>query len=501
MKNTITPNIMVRMEGRFAALAFILALGVCLAPRVANANWAPTQYFPFSSFADNFDGSIEDDTPVTWKNSWRISMTAQGGDLVLSDPLPLGPELALGLNEVWKDGRRIMVKDTSIQAVIKLDNPNSFVGIYSRAQDGSGDGGAYVGNMFPDGEISVSRFGGERHSVKTPLDPVNGEVVLQFDTIGNRITLTAWDAQQPASVYSTTWTDLEGPRPMGFLGLGVGGGGPDALEGKVIVSHFKVERVQPFFVEDFADGDASDGNPVKWAPPGEFASGTTGRVVDGSYVLTATEPSSVWVEQPSSIGDVSIRAVVRGVSITSVANVIVLFARAQPEELGGASYWGSASPMGLQIAMTAADGTRTVMGHHIDWEFTLKPFKNDINMQLDVVDRKISLTAWVVGSKKPSPQLIGMAPAALPPGRVGFYTDAPEVAIRSFDAIRIANSVQPTMDWENSGGKTLRFTVPSGYVLQSRPTFESLEWSDVEGTGLIEIPTSDSAGFFQLRRR
>ena len=426
-------------------------------------------------------------------------MTAQGGDLVLSDPLPLGPELALGLNEVWKDGRRIMVKDTSIQAVIKLDNPNSFVGIYSRAQDGSGDGGAYVGNMFPDCEISVSRFCGERHSVKTPLDPVNSEVVLQFDTIGNQITLTAWNAQQPASVYSTTWTDLEGPRPMGFLGLGVGGGGPDALEGKVIVSHFKVERVQPFFVEDFADGDASDGNPVKWAPSVEFASGSTGTVVDRSYVLTTTEHTSVWVEQPSSIGDVSVRTVVRGLNLSALDNVIVLFARGQPEELGGGSYWGSVGPFGLHIAMTANDGTRTILGTKLDSSF--KPFKNDVNLQLDVVDRKISLTAWAIGSTKPSPQLIGMAPAALPPGRVGFFTNAPDIAIRSFDAIRIANSLQPTMDWENSGGKTLRFTVPSGYVLQSRQTFESLEWSDVEGTGLIEIPTSDSAGFFQLRRR
>jgi len=199
----------------------------------------------------------------------------------------------------------------------------------------------------------------------------------------------------------------------------------------------------PFFLEDFEDGNATDGNPVKWAPTSEFPAGSTGRVVDGSYVLTTTEPSSVWADQPASIGDVSIRAVVRGVSLTSVDNVIVLFARAQPEELGGGSYWGSVAPLGLHIAMTAADGSRTVMGTHIDSDFSLKPFRNDINVQFDVVGRKVSLTAWVVGSPKPSPQLTGEAPSALPPGRVGFYTDAPEIAIRSFDAIRIGDSVLP----------------------------------------------------------
>jgi hypothetical protein len=211
MKTTITPKTMVRIDGRFTALAFILTLGVFLVPRIANANWAPTLFFPYASFADNFDGSIEDDNPVTWKNSWQITMATQDGHLILSDPIPLGPELALGLNEVWKDGRRIMVKDTSIQAVIKLGNPNSFVGIYTRAQDGSGDGGAYVGNMFPDGEISVSSFGGARHSVKTPLKPVDSEVVLQFETIGNRIKLSAWDARRPTDVYSTSWTDADLP--------------------------------------------------------------------------------------------------------------------------------------------------------------------------------------------------------------------------------------------------------------------------------------------------
>ena len=140
----------------------ILTPGGFLAPQAARADWNPITFFPFESVADDFSGPIDNDDPITWKNSWGITMTAEEGDLVLSDPLPLGEELALGLNEVWKGGRRIIVADTSIQAVIRLGNASSFVGIYTRAQDSSGDSGSYVGNMFPDGEISVSSFGGER---------------------------------------------------------------------------------------------------------------------------------------------------------------------------------------------------------------------------------------------------------------------------------------------------------------------------------------------------
>ena len=30
---------------------------------------------------------------------------------------------------------------------------------------------------------------------------------------------------------------------------------------------------------------------------------------------------------------------------------------------------------------------------------------------------------------------------------------------------------------------------------------DSLQWNDVEGSDVVEIPTSDAAGFFQLRSR
>ena len=490
------------MTGISATLTLILTLGGSLAPQAARAEWNPITFCPFESVADDFSGPIDNDDPVTWKNSWGITMTAEEGDLMLSDPLPLGDEFALGLNEVWKDGRRIIVADTSIQAVIRLGNASSFVGIYTRAQDSSGDGGSYVGNMFPDGEISVSSFGGVRHSVNTPLDPLNSEVTLQFDTIGNKITLTAWETRRPKNIYSTTWTDEESQRPLGFLGLGVGGGGADSVEGEVIVRSFKITRVQPFFLEDFEDGDAGDGNPVTWALTSVSAPGSTGRVVNESYYLTAGGDSSVystvWAGDYPSIGDVSVRAIVRGLSMSGTDGTIVVFARQQPLELGRESYWGAVTPLGLHTGMNTGPSTRSILGTRGDT--SLNPFGKDTNVQLDVVGRRISFTVWPVGSRKPSsPQLSSTAPSALPSGRVGFSTNARQIKILSFDAIRIGNSLQPTLNWEQVDGNVLRFTIPEGYILQSSPTADSPQWSDVNGTGSIEVIASDPAKFFQLR--
>jgi hypothetical protein len=399
-------------------------------------NWNPLPFFPFDSdFVDDFNGPIDNDNPVTWHNTSWITMTAQEGSLILSDP-PLWFEgFALGLIEVWKNGRPIMVSDTSIQAVIRLGNSVSFVGIYTNTQDGTGDGDAYVGNIFPDGEIRVGSFNGEPHSVNTPLDPVNSDVVLQFDTIGDKITLSAWAVDKPGAIYSVTWTDEQGPRPLGYMGLGVGGGGHDAVNGEVMVRSFQVSRVRPFFLEDFEDGDASDGEPVTWAIQALDGAVGTGIVSDGSYVLTTTGRCTLVPDGFDSIGDVSIRTLVRGLSTESEG--IMAVAHLQPD--GRSAYLASVSEIG-HIALWYSTQTTTTLPNLITYmaDSSLNPFEKDLNVQFDVLGAELSLTVWALGSPKPSQaQLTATAPIVLPPGRVGINTQAKQIAIRSFDAIRI----------------------------------------------------------------
>jgi hypothetical protein len=117
-------------------------------------------------------------------------------------------------------------------------------------------------------------------------------VALQFDTIGDRITLRAWAVDQPDAVYSVTWKDEQGPRPLGYMGLGVGAVGPDAVNGQVMVRSFQVSRVQPIFLEDFEDGNASDGHPVTW-----LTIDATGTVSEGSYVLTTNGDGGVEADE------------------------------------------------------------------------------------------------------------------------------------------------------------------------------------------------------------
>jgi hypothetical protein len=262
--------------------------------------------------------------------------------------------------------------------------------------------------------------------VNTPLDPVNSDVALQFDTIGDRITLRAWAVDQPDDVYSVTWKDEQGPRPLGYMGLGVGGGGPDAVNGQVMVRSFQVSRVQPIFLEDFEDGNASDGNPVTW-----LAIDATGTVSDGSYVLTTNGTGGVEADEFDSIGDVSLRATVRGLTKGS-GDYLNLFSHRQPD---GRSHWVLVTPWGLSTG-SGLPGRAGIIDTLVQVG-AFKPFTGDINIQFDVKGSELSLTVWQPGKAKPSrPQLTSTAPS-LPPGRVGFATDYREIAIRSFDAIEI----------------------------------------------------------------
>ena len=258
----------------------------------------------------------------------------------------------------------------------------------------------------------------------------------------------------------------------------------------------RVSVARPFFLEDFEDGDAGDGSPVKWVANPNSTAGSTGAVIDGAYVLSTTGHGSAEVSEPGLIGDVSIRATLRGLSMSDDDGTIVVYARQQSDQLGGESYWGAVTPLGMHTGMNTGPSSRKILGTMVNP--SLNPFSRDINVQFDVVGRKLTLRVWPRGSSKPNPQLVSTAPSSLPPGRVGFHTNAREVAFHSFDAIRIGNSLTPILRWENLGGDVLRFTVPIGFVLQSSPSATSPQWSVVEGTDSIDIDASGAFKIFRL---
>lgn len=259
----------------------------------------------------------------------------------------------------------------------------------------------------------------------------------------------------------------------------------------------KVENVAaddvPFFREDFEDGAASDGQPVTWAPSGTAV--TTSSVEEGWFVSTTESGrANTLVEEFDSIDNVSIRATVRGLS--TEPSTIILYARVQPDSR---SYFAGISQYGLVLAIVPDGENYEFVSTKIDLSFN--PFKGkDFNLQFDVEGDVLSLTAWQSGESKPaSPQITGTAPIALPPGKVGFGSSAEKFAIDNFDAIQIGNSPAPTLIWKSVGQNKLQFNIPQGHVLQTRPNLDSLQWTDMEGSGTIEVGTTEATAFFQLR--
>lgn len=134
----------------------------------------------------------------------------------------------------------------------------------------------------------------------------------------------------------------------------------------------------PFVLEDFEDGDATDGNPVTWVPGWSFPTGSSGTVTYGSYVLTTTGTCAVEADEPASIGDVSIRALVRGLSVGS-GTYISFYAHGQPD---GSSHWAVVTQLGLHTGYTVKHNSPTIIGTVVNSSFDR--FTGDVNIQLEV---------------------------------------------------------------------------------------------------------------------
>jgi hypothetical protein len=204
-----------------AVLAVVLVVGGPLAANIIGFRtgaWASTVFF------DDFeDGNEKDGNPVTWLPGSETSGTGQvvAGDYVLS-----GTRLssfAAGSNP-FRDG--------SIRTQLRFLQPNNSTFAYLYSRSPTEVDAAYVGGIRQDGLLAIVETSAgvpdQIHATAaTSLSPLTRDVILQLDTFGSRISLSAWHVgdPQPAQpqlvVFDNTLTS-------GEFGVGITstGGGP-----------------------------------------------------------------------------------------------------------------------------------------------------------------------------------------------------------------------------------------------------------------------------------
>ena len=141
-----------------------------------------------ASFGETvFDDDFEDGQLDGWFQ-WLGSASAIDGDMHITvDSNGNGVMRVLGLN----------LEDTSIRAQGRLLDPESDLVLVARHRpDNQVNGvGSYLGGIFPDGVVFIGVGGAASQIVEeadTDLAPLEEDVLLQLDVIGNTVSLWAW---------------------------------------------------------------------------------------------------------------------------------------------------------------------------------------------------------------------------------------------------------------------------------------------------------------------
>jgi hypothetical protein len=156
------------------------------------------------------------------------------------------------------------------------------------------------------------------------------------------------------------------------------------------------------FIDDFSDGDATDGIPGTWIQGGQ--SSAIQDASSGDFVITASAQSSSYVQELIGLRDVSIETQVTFSQTTNddFANVWARGGGEDPNAFG--SYWGGIRENGLLgIGRENSNGSQTTFD---TIGTTLDPINGDVLLRFEVIGNQISLFAWQEGSTMPaSPQL------------------------------------------------------------------------------------------------
>ena len=145
------------------------------------------------------------------------------------------------------------------------------------------------------------------------------------------------------------------------------------------------------FFDNFNDREAQDGMPVTWAPgPGTWDASSGDYVATGSVPRVSCVPAHV-------LGDTSARAQVR-----VVGNIGIALAVRRPTPFVG--YAGEIRQDGTMV-IARVDGRSPVsLGSAV---VPFNPVEQDVMLQFDAFDDKLSLWAWPVGESMPDePQVV-----------------------------------------------------------------------------------------------
>jgi hypothetical protein len=136
-------------------------------------------------FLDDFnDGNAGDGTPVTWvpgSGTWDAS----SGDYVATGSLPrISRVLDYVLGNTSARTQARVVGNVAVNLAVRRVGVNE----------------GYAGVIRPDGSMTIARFGVGAPvalgSAVVPFNPVQQDVMLQFDAFGDKLSLWAWPVGQ-----------------------------------------------------------------------------------------------------------------------------------------------------------------------------------------------------------------------------------------------------------------------------------------------------------------
>ena len=264
----------------------LLYLSVSLAP----CGWSQT--IPLFPFEENFDGPIDDDDPVTW-----VQQGPTEGEFELTDSSLVfsASQSSFGVSIA---GGTVVAQDMSAQTQLRLGgvNESAWAVIWARGIDRGAEffdvyaggiqkgGTLFVGEQFANGEAEIL-------TAETTLSPETHDVIIQLETLGNTITVSAWDARDNKPSQVSTLSYVDDTLVEGMFGLGLGGG-----SGSVV--SFRSFEIAPLWSPgDFNGDDLLDVEDIDQLTA-QIALGTTHFLFDLNGDATVDhEDRRFWVEE------------------------------------------------------------------------------------------------------------------------------------------------------------------------------------------------------------
>ena len=191
----------------------------------------------------------------------------------------------------------------------------------------------------------------------------------------------------------------------------------------ILVCHYVLSPVsaQIRILDNFGDGDATDGAPLQWTPmtayPGTYDAST------GDYFLEPTMPNSIVAStvQTPSLSNISIRTRLRINEVSEPGN--------SADNAGLAVRFNGARPYLVAITVDGVVLIRDREQPIFDQAFTdLRPLEEDVFLQLDAFGNQLTAWAWREG-QVPSGPLLTATDNTLTDGDFGvFFNSLPNSA-------------------------------------------------------------------------